>query len=408
MVRRLLLSLALLTLPLGLARAEIQVIDGVRYDCSGGLCRRLDDVGVADAAPAKLGEARIAQGYRDSDEFLAFLRGEEPRESPLPKSALWLVFALLAAGVALNLTPCVLPMVPVNLIVIGASFRRGLLYGLGLAAAYGALGVGAAFGGLAFGAIQASPVFNGCVALVFLALAVALLRGGFSLNVAAGKTPALVAALRRLGGLFPFVMGATSALLAGACVAPVLVSTLVLTADLAAQGCRFAWTLPFVLGLGMALPWPFLGAGLRVLPRPGAWMRGVNRAFAVLLVAFAAWYGSLAVGAARDRSGEKDESDRSGERDTNGVVELSLASPSSLSSLTSLLSSSSKPVLVDCWATWCKNCAAMERGTLRDPRVVEALKGFRVIRLQTEDIDALRKIPGFESIVGLPAFVIFY
>ena len=407
MVRRLLLSLALLTLPLGLARAEIQVIDGVRYECADGLCRRLDDDGAADAAPARPGEARIAQGYRDADAFLAFLRGESPRESPLPKSAAWLVLALLAAGVALNLTPCVLPMVPVNLIVIGRSFRRGLLYGLGLAAAYGALGVGAAFGGLAFGAIQASPVFNGCVALVFLALAVALLRGGFSLNVAAGKTPALVAALRRLGGLFPFFMGVTSALLAGACVAPVLVSTLVLTADLSAQGHRLAWTLPFVLGLGMALPWPFLGAGLRVLPRPGAWMRGVNRAFAVLLVAFAAWYGWLAVGAARDRSDEKDESDLSGERGANGVVELSLSSPSSLSSLTSLLSSSSKPVLVDCWATWCKNCAAMERGTLRDPRVVEALKGFRVIRLQAEDIDALRKIPGFESIVGLPAFVVF-
>ena len=420
MVRRLLLSLALLALPLGAARAETQVINGVRYECADGLCRRVDDDGAADAAPAEPGEApRIAQGYMDADEFLAFLKGETPRESPLPKSALWLVLALLAAGLALNLTPCVLPMIPVNLIVIGQSFRRGLLYGLGLAAAYGALGVGAAFGGLAFGAIQASPLFNGLVALVFLALAVALLRGGFSLDVAGGKTPALVAALRRLGVMFPFFMGATSALLAGACVAPILVSTLVLTADLAAQGHRLAWMLPFVLGLGMALPWPFLGAGLRVLPRPGAWMRGVNRAFAALLVVFAAWYGWLAVGAPMtSRPADAGRGGRpwpparslaitSGERDENGVVELSLASPLSLSSLASLLSSSSKPVLVDCWAPWCKNCAAMERGTLRDPRVVAALDGFVVVRLRADDVGALRRLPGFAEVRGLPTFAVF-
>ena len=378
----------------GEASAEIQVINGVRYECADGLCRRIDDGGAADAASAKpeaSAAPRIAQGYMDADEFLAFLRGEEPGEPALPSSVALLVLALLAAGVALNLTPCVLPMIPVNLIVIGKSFRRGLLYGLGLAVAYGALGVAAAFGGLAFGTIQASPLFNGFVALVFLLLGVALAGGGFAVDFSKGRSASVVDALRRLGGFFPFFMGVLAAVLAGACVAPVLVSTLVLTADLSAKGSRLAWALPFVLGAGMALPWPFLGAGLRVLPRPGAWMRWVNRGFAVLLFAFATWYGWLAV------EGTRAESDRS---------DISLASPATLASLLSP-SLSSKPILVDCWATWCKNCAAMERGTLRDPRVVEELKKFRVIRLQAEDIDALRRQPGFETIRGLPAFVIF-
>ena len=389
-------GLALCVLLGGSALAEVQVVDGVRYECSDGLCRRIDD-DAADAASAKPNDApRIAQGYMDADEFLAFLRGEEPGEPELPPSVPLLVLALLVAGVALNLTPCVLPMIPVNLIVIGKSFRRGLLYGLGLAAAYGALGVCAAFGGLAFGTIQANPVFNGFVALVFLLLGVALAGGGLTVDFSKGRSASVVAALRRLGGFFPFFMGVLAAVLAGACVAPVLVSTLVLTADLSAKGSRLAWALPFVLGVGMAFPWPFLGAGLRVLPRPGAWMRWVNRAFAALLFAFAAWYGWLAFeGARRDESDSSDESARS---------EMSLES---FKSLESLLSSSSKPVLVDCWATWCKNCAAMERGTLRDPRVVEELKKFRVIRLQAEDIDALRRRPGFETVRGLPAFVVF-
>ena len=65
------------------------------------------------------------------------------------------------------------------------------------------------------------------------------------------------------------------------------------------------------------------------------------------------------------------------------------------------------PVLVDCWASWCKNCAAMERGTLADPKVREALGKYTVIRLQAEDIMALRKLPGFEKVNGLPAFLVF-
>ena len=64
-------------------------------------------------------------------------------------------------------------------------------------------------------------------------------------------------------------------------------------------------------------------------------------------------------------------------------------------------------MLVDCWATWCKNCAAMERTTLQNPEVVAALERFTVVRLQAEDIAKLRTLPGFESVRGLPAFVIF-
>ena len=76
------------------------------------------------------------------------------------------------------------------------------------------------------------------------------------------------------------------------------------------------------------------------------------------------------------------------------------------SSFVSRLASSPRPVLVDCWATWCKNCAAMDK-VMEKPEVQEELKPFTVIRLQAEDISELRKLKGFESIRGLPAFVIF-
>ena len=44
---------------------------------------------------------------------------------------------------------------------------------------------------------------------------------------------------------------------------------------------------------------------------------------------------------------------------------------------------------------------------MEDEKVKRALEPFEVIRVQAEDISELRKVKGFESVRGLPAFVIF-
>ena len=62
-----------------------------------------------------------------------------------------------------------------------------------------------------------------------------------------------------------------------------------------------ALALPFLLGIGMAVPWPLAGAGLTALPKPGAWMVRVKQAFGVLILATAAYYGYLAYGLFADR-----------------------------------------------------------------------------------------------------------
>ena len=383
------------------AFAEVQVINGRKYECRDGLCYLVEESGDAASRPLQnKGEPsvnvsgqetasplpRIAQGYMRAEEFVAFLEGK--KADSLAEHGLWVMLLLvLLGGLAMNLTPCVLPMMPINLMIIGRSARRGLAYGFGIALAYGLLGVGAALGGLAFGDIQGNPWFNAVVAVVFAGLALALFDVWF-IDLARFRRTEVRDSGK--GVVFAFGMGAMSALLAGACVAPVLISVLLLTTDLVAKGNGLAILLPFVMGVGMALPWPFAGAGMKVLPKPGAWMKWVNRVLGVVVLGFAAYYGWLAwQGFERARGADE-------ARRTDAVP----------SSLASRLASSPRPVLVDCWATWCKNCAAMDK-VMENPKVQEALKPFAVIRVQAEDISELRKVKGFEPIRGLPAFVIF-
>ena len=388
------------------ASPEIQIIDGIKYECKDGMCMPIIDDDVAsplDPPPAPVeGEAdistdsiRIAQGYMDADRFVTFIKGEESSGGAFAGKGIWLVLILvLLGGVAMNLTPCVLPMVPINLMVIGKSAVRGVWYGAGIATAYGILGVLSAVGGMAFGEIQSNPWFNAVVAVVFAVLALALFDV-FFIDLSKFRKLDGVAERRAKAPLaFAFSMGALSAVLAGACVAPILISVLLLTADLFAKGNWFALGLPFVMGAGMALPWPFVGAGLQVLPKPGAWMKHVNRVFGVLVLCFAVWYGYLSFKGFVSGKAEQD------------LIESDNVTPSTFAEA---LASAKRPVLVDCWASWCKNCTAMERGTLRDPKVMVALEelGMTVIRLQSEDMRELKSIKGFEEIMGLPAFVVF-
>jgi thiol:disulfide interchange protein len=326
----------------------------------------------------------------NADKFAAFLRGEEDASSlPVDGGVLLVVLAVLLGGLMMNLTPCVLPMVPVNLMIIGKSAVRGAAYGAGIAVAYGALGLAAALGGMAFGSIQASPWFNLAVAAVFSVLGLSL-AGVFHIDLS--RSRGKFAFGRSLPLFYAFFMGALSAVLAGACVAPVLVSVLLLTAELYAKGETLAVALPFLLGIGMALPWPFAAAGLKVLPKPGRWMKWVNRSFAVAVFAFAGWYGHLSF------RGFFPRTFGAGAGDAAHGIAMTVENFS--------LEGLKRPVLVDCWASWCKNCAEMDK-VIADEKVRAELGRFTFVKLQAEDIGRLKALAGFESAKGLPMFVIF-
>ena len=346
---------------------------------------------------------RVA-GYLGSKEFLTFLTstsGPTATGNPVEKEhfswAMLLIFLL--GGLLLNFTPCVLPMIPVNLAIIGAgaqagSPRRGFLlgsaYGLGMALAYGALGLIVVLTGTKFGALNASPWFNIGIAIIFVVLALAmfdLIQVDFSRFQ--GNLGMPVQQRRGSVGI-AFTMGIVAALLAGACVAPVLLTVLLLAGKLYSAGQPLGLLLPFVLGLGMALPWPLAGAGLAFLPKPGGWMTKVKYAFGVLILLLAAYYGFEAYRLLRPTSG-------GGNTSANDFAQQLAAARAA-----------GKPVFIDFWATWCKNCHAMDATTFKDPEVQRHLATFAVIKYradQPNDAPAKEILDRYVA-VGLPTYII--
>lgn len=339
----------------------------------------------------------------------------ENADSLLEGKSWWVVLLIaLLGGFIMNLTPCVLPMVPINLMIIGKSATRGALYGLGITLAYGILGLLAALCGLIFGSIQGSPWFNLAIASLFIVLGLSML-GVFAIDFSKGRGSIASWRGKMNPSVFAFVMGVVSAILAGACVVPVLVAVITYTADQYAAGHTIALALPFVFGLGMAMPWPLMGSGLQVLPKPGAWMPWVNKIFGILLFGAAVWYVVLACIGIRARLKAPSVTMMV---DEDGSTTYVVTSPKAFvlnDYRQGDATSERRPIFVDCWASWCKNCSAMERNTLSDPAVRELMKHYIVVKLQCEDISELVDHPDFKmaqeksgkKIRGLPTFVIF-
>ncbi len=220
-------------------------------------------------------------GYIATDDFLRFIRNAETgvKEPGLfeGRGPLAILFLVLLGGLALNLTPCVLPMIPINLAIIGAGagsgsrargFMLGGAYGAAMALVYGVLGLIVILTAGTFGTINASPWFNLAIAAIFVALALAMFDV-FEIDLSRFSGSIGSDASKRGSFAVAFVMGGVAALLAGACVAPVVIQVVLFSSDMYARGTVAALALPFLLGVGMAVPWPLAGAGLTALAKAG-------------------------------------------------------------------------------------------------------------------------------------------
>jgi len=356
------------------------------------------------------------------------------------------LLSLYVVGLGLALTPCVYPMIGVTLGYFGSqkgyggrksAFLAGI-YVLGIAITYSILGTITALTGSLFGGIMQNPWVVGGISLLLVALALSMF-GLYEIRPPAALSNKATARGGVAGALF---MGLIFGLVAGPCVAPVLLALLTFVAK--SQSVFTGFSSFFFVALGMGTPLFILALFAARLPAPGVWMTAVNRIAGFLLLAVAAYFAGpllphsisnllipAIIGVAGLWLGFIDKSLQSTTRlktifTTLGtlliVVSIFMVLPAQRKGAiedTKLrwtpyseagLKNAAElgiPVFIDFYADWCGVCQEYENGTFKDPEFIHATKGIITLRADytNKDDQKMAAILDKWGVAGLPTLV---
>jgi thiol:disulfide interchange protein DsbD len=353
-------------------------------------------------------------------------------------------------GLALNLTPCVYPMIPITVSYFGGQARgRGsrtvvlaVLYLLGMAVMYSALGLIAAFTGSLFGSALQNPIVLVAIALVMVGLALSMF-GYYEIRVP--ERLAGVAGTAKQGALGSFLMGLTVGIVAAPCIGPFVLGLLTFVGE---QGdLLLGFSLFFVLALGLGLPFVVLAVAsgsLARMPKSGEWMEWVRKLFGVVLLAMAVYFlrpllgdplyfgllgAALVVGGVVLGFVSKVKASSlffNAFRRLVGVVAplyglyLVLAPGNILGRSAAGIAwlpyaeaevakaaSDGKPIVIDFSADWCLPCKELEHQTFNQPEVIDAVKNVVSLKadLTQHGSQEVRAVRRKYNIRGVPTIV---
>ncbi len=266
--------------------------------------KALSSAGEAPAVDAKVEQPARMDEVAAEDNLSLLDRVTVFVQKALTGRSVWLFPALFLAGLLMNLTPCVYPMIPITLNVLGRlghtpgeleeehffdGVLRALLYVSGIVVTYSLMGVVAGMTGTIFGSLLQSPAVLVSLAVLFVVLGFAML-GVLDLSrvqVWASKIPIS----EKSPHLGVFTMGAVSGLVSAPCTGPVLSAILLLIGQ--SQDPVYGLALMAFFSLGFGAPYLVLGLfahNLRRLPRAGRMLDLVKNVFAALLFGLSLYY----------------------------------------------------------------------------------------------------------------------
>lgn len=380
------------------------------------------------SAPAASMKSDIGQMFEERGTFVAFL-------------------AIFLIGLALNLTPCVYPMLSVTVSLFGGQsetnavkvFVKAVTYVLGIATMYTVLGVSAALSGTLFGSWLQSPWVLGGIGALLIGLALSSF-GLYQIQMPYWLTSKL-GGTTGTGIISLYLSGLVVGVFAAPCIGPPVIALLTLVSSKADPVFGF-WVF-FTLSLGLGFPYLILGTFsgmLKKIPRSGAWLVWVERIFGVVLSAAGLFYLTLAfapkisafiipatliLGGAYLGFLEPSGKEKKGLQRFKwafgivavafGVVSANALRETGMTweQFTELRISDAqitkKPVVMDFYADWCIPCLELEHKTFTDAGVIKATESFVRLKVDLTHFDspeseALRKkynISGVPTIVFL-------
>lgn len=361
------------------------------------------------------------------------------------KSLVVVLLLVFVMGLALNLTPCVYPLIPITMGYFIAQKESkspvllAVMYVLGLAITYSVIGTLAAFGGAMMGSLLAHPATLIFFAVLMFALSLSMF-GLYEFKLPDGLTQ--IGGGSRSGAIGALIMGLTMGIVAAPCVGPFVVSLLSFVAQ---SGSVFIGFITFfILAIGLGLPYLFLGIfsnKISALPRSGEWLNGIRIFFGLALIGMSIYFllpllpanlASLLLPIyliiAAVYYGVIDRSGLSVKWFSRLKVILAMVAlavgilmikPVSVGSSDLLWENYSKTrmentieagelLIIDFYADWCNPCKELEHITFADPAVQEVLKGFVRLKVDLTVVnDSTNAIKKAFNIPGVPT-ILFY
>ena len=221
---------------------EVTVVESIKVKTEEKVIQETQLKDTTELKEVTLAELKTQNLAADNQTSRIEKKNTDTVSSTLEKSGLFLsLLFIFLAGLALNLTPCVYPLIPITIGYFGGQaegktsrlFMLGLLYMLGMALTYSVIGVITSLSGAVFGTLLQNPIVIIGIVLLFVALALS------QFGVYEFKLPDVLVAKAggAKGGAFgAFFMGLTMGIVAAPCIGPFVLG---LVTYVAAKGDPF-------------------------------------------------------------------------------------------------------------------------------------------------------------------------